>query len=140
MKNGKDKYHINYIERTLKLIIKREREKAAEARDLANRCAAHQQHASRTLSAFRKLVRSKTFCCAPLCAVVIACALPVGAHADDRRPRERKQEQHNYIIERQQAYQVQGVPTQRLIIGRREIDVYRNGVMFERNNVVGVRP
>jgi hypothetical protein len=34
---------------------------------------------------------------------------------------------------------VQGVPTQRLIIGRREIDIYRNGLMFERNNVVGVR-
>jgi hypothetical protein len=74
-----------------------------------------------------------------LCAVVMACASITGAHADDRR-RERREPQHNYIIERQQAYQVQGVPTQRLIIGRREIDIYRNGVMFERNNVVGVRP
>jgi hypothetical protein len=31
------------------------------------------------------------------------------------------------------------VPTSRLIIGRREIDVYRNGLMFERDHVVGVR-
>jgi hypothetical protein len=34
---------------------------------------------------------------------------------------------------------LQGVPTSRLIIGRREIDVYRNGLMFERDHVVGVR-
>jgi hypothetical protein len=34
--------------------------------------------------------------------------------------------------------QVQGVPTSRLIIGKREIDVYRNGLMFERDHVVGV--
>lgn len=75
-------------------------------------------------------------------AVVMACTLAAaGVHADDGRHRrdERSQPLHNYIIERQQAYQVQGVPTQRLIIGRREIDIYRNGVMFERNNVVGVR-
>ena len=56
------------------------------------------------------------------------------ASAGDRRRR-----QHNYIIERQQAYQVQGVPTNRLIIGKREIDIYPNGLMFERNNVVGVK-
>jgi hypothetical protein len=30
------------------------------------------------------------------------------------------------------------VPTSRLIIGKREIDVYRNGLMFEKDNVVGV--
>jgi hypothetical protein len=76
-----------------------------------------------------------------LCAVVMACTFaPTGVHADDRR-RERveRHESHNYIIERQQAYQVQGVPTERLIIGRRQIDIYRNGLMFEGNNVVGVR-
>jgi hypothetical protein len=56
--------------------------------------------------------------------------------ADDRRSR---RQHHNYIIERQQAYQVQGVPTSRLIIGKREIDIYPNGLMFEGNNVVGVR-
>jgi len=74
-----------------------------------------------------------------MCAVVITCAsAPTGAHADDRRRAERK-EHHNYIIERQQAYQVQGVPTSRLIIGKREIDIYPNGLMFEGNNVVGVK-
>jgi hypothetical protein len=80
---------------------------------------------------------NKHFSVGALCAVVMACASQ-GAHADDRH-RQQRREQHNYIIERQQAYQVQGVPTQRLIIGRREIDIYRNGLMFERNNVVGVR-
>ena len=54
-------------------------------------------------------------------------------------PRKEKERSHNYIIERQQAYQVQGVPTSRLIIGRREIDIYPNGLMFEGNNVVGVK-
>ena len=45
----------------------------------------------------------------------------------------------NYILRRQQAYQVQGVPTSRLIIGRRQIDIYPNGLMFEGDNVVGIR-
>ena len=63
------------------------------------------------------------------------------AQADDHK-RDHKSEQkehHNYIIERQQAYQVQGVPTSRLIIGKREIDIYPNGMMFEGNNLVGVK-
>jgi hypothetical protein len=34
---------------------------------------------------------------------------------------------------------VQGVPTKRLYIGGRKIDVYRSGVMFEKDNVVGIR-
>lgn len=45
----------------------------------------------------------------------------------------------NYILRRQQVYPGLGVPTSRLIIGRREIDIYRNGLMFERDHVVGVR-
>jgi hypothetical protein len=85
----------------------------------------------------------KIFPRALLCAVVITCAsAPTGAHAEDDRKRDRRHERresHNYILERQQAYQVQGTPTSRLIIGKREIDVYSNGVMFEKNNVVGVR-
>jgi hypothetical protein len=46
----------------------------------------------------------------------------------------------NYILRRQQVCPGLGVPTSRLTIGRREIDVYRNGLMFERDHVVGVRP
>ena len=65
-------------------------------------------------------------------------ALLTTAQADDHL-RAEKRESHNYIIERQQAYRVQGVPTSRIIIGRREIDVYPNGLMFEGNHVVGVR-
>src|SRR5262245_53612074 len=69
---------------------------------------------------------------------VVALALWAGAtaQAEDRRRREHR-EHHNYIIERQEAGAVQGVPTSRLIIGRREIDIYPNGLMFEGNNVVG---
>jgi hypothetical protein len=73
-------------------------------------------------------------------------ALVMTANADDNRHNRRsgsstssRSNHHNYIIERQEAYQVQGVPTSRLIIGKREIDIYRNGMMFEKNNLVGVR-
>jgi hypothetical protein len=31
-----------------------------------------------------------------------------------------------------------GTPTTRLIYGKREIDIYRNGLRFEKDNVVGV--
>jgi hypothetical protein len=56
-------------------------------------------------------------------------------------PRERKSrhESHNYILERQQIGAVKGPPTSRIINGSREVDVYANGLMFEKNNVVGVR-
>ena len=53
-------------------------------------------------------------------------------------PRQSTERNRNYILRRQQAYQVQGVPTSRLIIGKREIDVYPNGLMFEKDHVVGV--
>jgi hypothetical protein len=60
------------------------------------------------------------------------------AHADDRKRHESKRhESHNYIIERQQAGQVSGVPTLRRIIGKREIDIYPDGSMYEKNNFVG---
>ena len=69
--------------------------------------------------------------------VTTVCTSQADDHKRDHKS-ERK-EHHNYIIERQQAYQVQGVPTSRLIIGKREIDIYPNGMMFEGNNLVGVR-
>jgi hypothetical protein len=53
-------------------------------------------------------------------------------------PRQHKHNR-NYILRRQEAGLVSGVPTTRRIIGKREIDVYRNGLMFEGDNVVGVR-
>jgi hypothetical protein len=55
-------------------------------------------------------------------------------------PRHRSLRNHNYILRRQQVYPGLGVPTSRLIIGRREIDIYRNGMMFERDHLVGVKP
>lgn len=67
--------------------------------------------------------------------------LSVPAQADDRKRHESKRhESHNYIIRRQQIGAVRGVPTTRRIIGRREIDIYPNGLMFEKDNVVGVVP
>ena len=39
---------------------------------------------------------------------------------------------------RQQAGLVSGLPTTRRFSGKREIDVYRDGLMFEKDNVVGV--
>ena len=53
---------------------------------------------------------------------------------------DRKERNGNYILRRQEAGLVQGVPTSRLIIGRREIDIYPNGLMFEGDHVVGVKP
>jgi hypothetical protein len=73
--------------------------------------------------------------------VLVALAMTVNAD-DNRRSHSStsgRSSHHNYILERQEAYQVQGVPTSRLIIGKREIDVYPNGMMFEKNNLVGVR-
>lgn len=52
--------------------------------------------------------------------------------------RQSKERNHNYILRRQQAGLVSGVPTTRRIIGKREIDIYRNGLMFERDHVVGL--
>ena len=70
-------------------------------------------------------------------------AMAIGLAQAEPRDRERKDDHHNYIIERQQIGAVQGPPTHRRIIGRREIDGYRlpNGggmIWFEKNNVVGV--
>ena len=71
-------------------------------------------------------------------AVLIVATLAT-TQAEPRQSKERKRhESKNYIMRRQQAYQVQGVPTSRLIIGKREIDIYPNGLMFEGDHVVGV--
>lgn len=75
-----------------------------------------------------------------LVASITLLALVVGTlHADPRQQRRTyNRSEPNWIIERQRAYQVQGVPTSRLIIGKRQIDIYPSGVMFEKGNVVGV--
>jgi hypothetical protein len=69
-------------------------------------------------------------------------ALAITAQAEPRRERDRP-DNRNYIIRRQQAGLVQGVPTGRLIIGKRQIDIYRgpNGskLLFEGDNLVGIK-
>jgi hypothetical protein len=57
--------------------------------------------------------------------------------ADDRKCKREHREHHNYILERQEAGVVQGVPTSRRIIGKREIDVYSDGSAYEGNGYVG---
>lgn len=54
-------------------------------------------------------------------------------------PRQSTERNRNYILRRQQVIPGLGTPTTRLIYGKREIDVYRNGLVFERDHVVGVR-
>jgi hypothetical protein len=50
-------------------------------------------------------------------------------------------ESHDYVARRQQAGQVEGTPAiRRYRSGGREIDIYRNGLMYEKDNVVGVKP
>ena len=73
--------------------------------------------------------------------IVIAVLIAVAFELAQGEPRQR--EHRNYILRRQQAYAVQGTPTSRLIIGRREIDIYRalggNGhIMFEGDHMIGV--
>jgi hypothetical protein len=76
-----------------------------------------------------------------LITIAMLVMVSLSAQADDRRAR-RDREHHDYIIERQQSYQVQGPPTDRLIIGKRQIDGYRQRdgghIWFEGNSVVGV--
>jgi len=68
--------------------------------------------------------------------MLVAAAITAQAEPRDRHNR-------NYILRRQQAYAVQGTPTSRLIIGRREIDIYRapggrGHIMFEGDYMIGV--
>jgi len=74
-----------------------------------------------------------------VCAIFTAICLVAACTARGDDDRDHHDRDHNYIIERQQAYQVEGVPTSRIIDGRREIDIYPNGQMFEGNHLVGVR-
>jgi hypothetical protein len=70
--------------------------------------------------------------------IAIAVLILLTLELAQAEPRQSKERNHNYILRRQQAGLVSGVPTMRRIIGKREIDIYRNGLMFEKDNVVGV--
>jgi hypothetical protein len=75
-------------------------------------------------------------------AVLFLLSLGMLAQAEPRERRDNRNDNdndnRNYILRRQEAYQVEGVPTSRMIIGKREIDIYPNGLMFEGDHVVGV--
>jgi len=76
-----------------------------------------------------------------LLTAMLVLMVATGVLGDEPR-REREQHERSYDIRRQEAYMVQGPPTDRLLIGRRQLDGYtqRDGskVWFERDNVVGV--
>ena len=71
--------------------------------------------------------------------VVLKTAIIVATVATAQAEPRQHKHNRNYILRRQEAGLVSGVPTTRLIIGKREIDIYPNGLMFERDHVVGVR-
>lgn len=73
-----------------------------------------------------------------LLVAVLKTALPIVATMGTAQA-EPRQHKHNYILRRQEAGLVSGVPTTRRIIGKREIDIYPNGMMFEKDNLVGVQ-
>ena len=70
--------------------------------------------------------------------------LALSVQADDhRKTDESSHPSENYILRRQEAGHAEGVPTIRRIIGKREIDSYRDyrtgaTLWFEGDHVVGV--
>jgi hypothetical protein len=68
-------------------------------------------------------------------AAILATLGPLAAE-----PQNKNREHRDYVYRRQQAGSVQGVPILRRYIGKREIDIYNNGLMFEKDNGVGVLP
>lgn len=68
--------------------------------------------------------------------IAIAVLILLTLELTQAEPRKRH-ESKNYIIRRQQAGQVSGVPILRRIRGSREIDIYRDGAMYEKDNFVG---
>lgn len=75
--------------------------------------------------------------------LTIACILGAcHARADERREHREHHAHHNYELERQQSYMVQGPVQQRMLIGKTQIDGYRqrdgSTVWYRGNNVVGI--
>ncbi len=70
-------------------------------------------------------------------AVVALAILSIAtAYADERRHNHKREHEPNWILYRQEGYQEQGVPTSRIIVGRREIDIYPNGHAWEKGGRV----
>lgn len=69
--------------------------------------------------------------------VIIALAAILALGSANAEPKHR--DNRDYVYRRQQAGAVTGTPILRHYIGRRQIDIYRNGLMFEKDNVVGIR-
>jgi hypothetical protein len=73
-----------------------------------------------------------------LITLIIIAASAASAIAEPRH-RHKQRSEADYIIRRQQVGSVNGPPVQRHYIGGRTIDIYRNGLMFEKDNVVGIK-
>jgi hypothetical protein len=70
--------------------------------------------------------------------IAIALLILVTLELAQAEPHQSRERNRNYILRRQQVMPGLGTTTTRLIYGKREIDIYRNGLMFEKDNVVGV--
>ena len=71
-----------------------------------------------------------------IAAALLIAATSASALAEPRQRRHKQRSSADYILRRQQIGAVRGTPTSRLIIGRREVDIYRDGKMFEGDNRV----
>lgn len=127
MKNTQTIKDLKTVQSALRLLARREREKASEAHSLSIRCSAHAQTASRALSVIRRLAKAGGL-------ALLAGLLALSSAEAGDRPRKSK----NYALRRTEAGQVQGQPLIRRYSGGRTIDVYKNGLMFEGDNVVGI--
>jgi hypothetical protein len=135
--NDSSESEIHSVQMFLVRLIGRENEKAQLLKELSDNCTTHAQHASRALTAFTRLVKKGVFL------LLIAAALAAPAQAEPRQRQHQRQSEPNYILRRQEAGLVSGMPTTRRIIGKREIDGYhdyRTGttLWFEGDHVVGV--
>ena len=66
---------------------------------------------------------------------VIVLGLVAGtADGGDREPKPKRETHPNYILRRQEAYQIRGVPIRSIYTHGRRIDIYSDGSRFEGDN------
>jgi hypothetical protein len=68
-----------------------------------------------------------------LCAIVLGLSGLLSLTMCDLDAKEKPKPAHNYILRRQEAHQVRGVPVRSIYSHGRRIDVYRDGRAFEKD-------
>ncbi len=66
--------------------------------------------------------------------VIVLGLVAATAEGGDRKLKPKRETQPNYILRRQEAYQVRGVPIRSFYTHGRRIDYYRDGSAFEGDN------